>query len=60
METSEASSLGEKEVRRRLKTHFIDYDLLAQGDYQTFLEERSKDCLTAIESLCRGDAWLPA
>ena len=59
LETCEASDLGENEIRRRLGTHFVDFDLLAQGNYSVFLEERAKSCESAIESLCNGNAWLP-
>jgi len=59
LETCEASDLGENEIRRRLKTHFVDFDLLADGDYDRFLKERAKACLRAIRSLCDGHAWTP-
>lgn len=59
LETSEASSLGKDEIVRRLKTYFVDFDLLAQGDYSKFLEERAKACEPAIKSLCNGNAWSP-
>jgi hypothetical protein len=59
LETCEASELGENEIRRRLGTHFIDFDLLVQGDYNKFLDERSKTCESAIKSLCSGTTWKP-
>lgn len=59
LETCEASDLGEGEIRRRLGTHFVVFDLLAQGDYGKFLDERSKACESAIKSLCDGNVWNP-
>ncbi|MGB2842301.1 MAG: DUF262 domain-containing protein [Halobacteriota archaeon] len=59
LETCEASDLGENEIRRRLGTHFVDFELLAQGNYSKFLEERAISCESAIKSLCDGNAWLP-
>ena len=60
LERCEASTLGEAEIRRRLKTHFIDFDLLATGDYHRFLEARADACRNAIASLCDGVAWRPS
>lgn len=59
LERCEASTLGEDEIRRRLKTHFVDFDLLAAGDYQRFLEARTETCDQAIKSLCEGNVWQP-
>jgi hypothetical protein len=59
LETCEASDLGEDEIRKRLGTHFVDFDLLAQGDYGKFLDERAKACESAIKSLYDGNAWRP-
>ncbi len=59
LETCEASALGESEIRRRLQTHFVNFDLLTQGDYGTFLDGRAKECESAIKSLCDGNAWEP-
>ncbi len=55
LERCEASTLGKEEIRRRLKTHSIDFNLLAEGDYGKFLEERAKSCALAIKSLCDGN-----
>jgi len=59
LETCEASDLGQSEIRRRLATHFVDFDPLAQGDYGEFLDERAKACESAIKLLCDGKAWRP-
>lgn len=59
LETCEASDLGEDEIRRRLGTHFVDFDILAEGDYDKFLDERAKACESAIKSLSGGIAWRP-
>jgi hypothetical protein len=57
LETCAASDLGEGEIRRRLGTHFVEFDLLAQGDYGKFSKERAKACESAIKSLCNGTVW---
>ncbi len=59
LETCEASDSGEDEIRRRLGTHFVDFNLLVQGDYGRFLDERAEVCESAIKSLCDGHAWKP-
>jgi len=59
LERCEASTLGESEIRRRLQTHFVDFDLLAKGEYQTFFEERARNFELAIKALCAGHAWKP-
>jgi hypothetical protein len=59
LEACEASDLGDSEIRRRLGTHFVDFELLAQGDYRKFLEERAKACESPINALCNGNAWSP-
>ena len=59
LETCEASKLGENEIRRRLKTHFVDFNLLAQEDYDKFIEQRAKQCASAIKYICEGNAWKP-
>ncbi|MEO0127485.1 MAG: DUF262 domain-containing protein [candidate division WOR-3 bacterium] len=59
LETCEASDLGENEIRRRLKTYYVDFDLLAKGDYDEFLKEKAKASESAIESLCKGENWRP-
>lgn len=58
-ERSDASSLGEAEVSRRLSTHFVDFDLLSAGSYSDFLEERAGQCENAIRDLCDGLSWKP-
>jgi len=59
LESCEASTLGESEIRRRLKSHFVDFDLLRQGDYRKFIEGRADGCFHAIKALCAGIAWRP-
>lgn len=59
LERCEASDLGEEEIRRRLKTHFVDYDLLTESDYEDFIEKRAESCEYAIKELCRGNPWTP-
>jgi len=59
LETCEASDLGEDEIRRRLGTHFVNFDSLTQGNYDKFLDEKAEVCESAIKSLCDGNAWRP-
>lgn len=59
-ERCEASSLGKDEIMRRLKTHFVEYEHLASGDYEEFLKNRAIECKNAINSLCNGKAWKPS
>lgn len=47
----DASTLGEKEIRRRLLSHSIDYDALAAGDYDNFLNTRAEALLPEINKL---------
>lgn len=58
LERCEASKLGKEEIRRRLKTHFVDFNLLGEGNYDKFLEERARTCELAIKSLCDGNVWV--
>ena len=46
-----ASSLGEKEIRRRLSSHCIDYDILAKGDYDEFLNARAEALMPDVKLL---------
>ena len=49
---ADASTLGENEIRRRLASHLIDYDLLVAGDYQQFLEARAETVHAVAIELC--------
>lgn len=53
------AALGDAEIRSRLRTHGVDYDLLEKGDYLHFVDERSQYCHQAMEALCRGEDWRP-
>lgn len=46
-----ASSLGEEEIRRRLSSHCIDYDILAKGDYDEFLNARAEALMPDVQLL---------
>ena len=59
LERSQASALGETEIRRRLTTHAIDYDMLSAGDYYEFLERRAKALTQGIGALADGVPWTP-
>ncbi len=58
-ERAEASTLGEEEIRRRLKTHAIDFDDLANGDYEAFLDKRAHLVEQAMKNLSEGRVWEP-
>ena len=49
---ADASSLGESEIRRRLSSHLIDYDLLTAGDYSAFVSARAEVIRDAAVELC--------
>lgn len=51
---TEAASLGEAEIRRRLATHLVPHDEMSSGEYTKFLEARGKRMLKAIAALCEG------
>jgi len=59
LETSDASDLGQADIRGRLASHFVDYDLVSGGDYDEFLKKRAEYVGEAIRSLCTGEAWKP-
>jgi len=59
LERSQASALGETEIRRRLTTHAIDYDMLSAGDYYEFLEHRAKALTQGIRAFADGIPWNP-
>lgn len=56
-ERTESSTLGESEIRRRLRTHAVDFDALAAGDYESFLEKRASEIERAMKELCNGKVW---
>ena len=49
---TDASTLGEDEIRRRLASHLIDYDLLVAGDYHQFLEARAEKVRKVAVEVC--------
>lgn len=51
---TEAASLGEAEIRKRLATHLVPHDEMSSGDYAKFLEARGRRMLKAIAALCDG------
>jgi hypothetical protein len=57
LERTDASKLGEQEIRRRLATHQIDYDLLAGNDYTKFLEARADRMAERAAQLAIGQPW---
>ncbi len=59
LERTEASSLGENQIKYRLKTHALNYDAIVKDDYDEFLIDRAKTYLDAIADLCDGKNWTP-
>ncbi len=51
---TEAASLGESEIKRRLASHFVPYEHLHKSEYQEFLSERARLMRSAIIALCNG------
>lgn len=51
---ADASSVGEKEVRARLRSHLIPYNRLTAGDYDKFLSSRAKKIAKHMKQLCDG------
>ena len=58
-DSSIVCALGEEQIRKRLHSHFVDYDLLIQGDFQKFLEKRAEHVVGVINELCDGKDWRP-
>ncbi len=56
-ERAQANVLGESEIRHRLKTHAVDFDALASGNYEHFLENRAHIVEGAMRELCAGRRW---
>jgi len=56
-ELAGASLLGEEEIRRRVRTHLINYDLLKSERFEEFIEDRAKMFNEAILKLCGGRSY---
>ncbi len=56
---AEASSLGEEDLRNRLRSHAIPYEPLAAGDFDEFRLLRAQTFEVAIQDLCAGKLWTP-
>ncbi len=54
LERSNADNMGESQVRKRLKSHLVDYDAMTKEDYKYFLEKRSKVVREQAKRLCHG------
>ena len=52
LERANANTLGEHEIRRRLESHMVDYDLLKAGDYERFLHDRANAVVGEMKALC--------
>lgn len=52
---AEAAILGMSEVRSRLTSHMVPFDALIDGDYQIFVEDRSKLVHDVMLKLCSGE-----
>lgn len=51
---AKSACLGEAEVRQRLASHLIPYDILIAGDYDAFIEARAAGIARDMEMLCNG------
>ena len=56
-ERAEAAALGEQQIRDRLTSHGIDFDDLAGGDWNQFLDSRAAIVHGAFERLAAGADW---
>jgi len=54
LERSEADDLGEEQIKKRLKSHLVDYDQMVVKDYEEFLAKRASDILFQAQRLCNG------
>lgn len=51
---TEAASLGEAEIQKRLATHLVPYREMCDADYQNFLFARGERVLSVVNALCSG------
>lgn len=58
-ERTEASSLGEEAIKRRLASHAVSYEALSRGAYDEFRLARAEIFEGAIKKLCSGEHWDP-
>ena len=49
-----ANQLGEDEIRKRLESHLVPYEELAQNDYNAFTEKRAQLVKKLADRLCDG------
>jgi hypothetical protein len=56
-ERAEAAALGEQQIRDRLTSHGIDFDDLANEDFEQFLHNRAELVRNAFERLVTGADW---
>jgi hypothetical protein len=57
MERAEAAALGEQQIRDRLTSHGVEFDDLAGGDFDQFLDRRAEFVRNAFERLAAGSDW---
>ncbi len=58
-ERTEASSLGEEAIKRRLVSHAVSIEALEKGNYDEFRLGRAEVFEGAIKKLCSGEHWDP-
>ena len=58
-ERTEASSLGEDEIKRRLASHTVSFEALSEGKYDEFRLARAEVFESAIRKLSSGEHWEP-
>jgi len=56
-ELSGASLLGEEEIKRRVETHLVNYDLLKSEKFEDFVENRVEMYNEVISKLCSGKPY---
>jgi hypothetical protein len=54
---AKAATLGEDEVRRRIASHLVDYDDLAAGDFERFIDNRAQQMSEVMAQVCSGHVW---
>lgn len=60
VERADASALGEEELRTRLRSHAVPYEVMSEGTYENFLIRRALVMEAAARTLCAGSYWKPS
>ncbi len=54
VERSKADDLGEEQIKKRLRTHLVDYKTIIENDYERFLEDRASRIENELKEVCEG------